>query len=142
MSATSASPAIRPVRGLWPFYAAGALDALVGLDLLLAGPSLAAWLLPGAESLLGVAMGSVLRALGVVLLLVGLDTVVCARSPGLRRFLPALVAAAWVWVTASALVLALDARYFSPAGMAAVALLACAVALLAVLQSRALRAAA
>lgn len=124
---------------LTAFHVGGGLDLLLGADLLLFGGWVAEKLLPGAPEVLGFEAATVVRIVGALLMVVGADTLLMARSTGrLRRLLPAIVWLNWGWVAGSALLLLAAGSAFSGLGIAAVIAVAVAVAALAVAQGRAL----
>jgi len=125
-------------RSLRSFYVGAAIDLVLGLDLLLFGPALAALLMPGQAEVLGVASGTLLRVLGALLIVFALDTVWLARSPNLRRYLPLVIAANWVWVAVSAVAIVAGYSVLSTVGVVAIAAAALIAAELAIFQRRAL----
>lgn len=126
-------------RKLWPFHVGALADTLVGLDLVIFAGDIARLLVPEQATILGFATTSVMRFLGVFLILFAIDTVVLARSQGrLARFLSWIVAANWATVTLAVVVIALWHAAFSAMGIAAVAVIAVAVGIFAALQQRAL----
>ncbi|HEY8553304.1 MAG TPA: hypothetical protein VIL43_02050 [Burkholderiales bacterium] len=137
MAAVVQETAVR-ARSLRPFYVGAAIDLVLGLDLLLFGPALAAWLVPAQAEVLGVASGTLLRALGVLLIVFALETVWLARAPNLRRYLSLAIAANWAWVAVSALAIVAGYSVLSTAGVVAAAATALVAAELAIFQRRAL----
>jgi hypothetical protein len=131
-----------PRRGganMTAFHVGGGLDLLLGADLLLFGGWVADKLLVDQAEVLGMEPATVIRIVGALLLAVGAETLLLARSTGrLRRLLPAIVWLNWAWVAASALLLAVAGSAFSGLGVAAVGAVAIVVAALAVAQGRAL----
>ncbi|HEX7044014.1 MAG TPA: hypothetical protein VF203_05310 [Burkholderiales bacterium] len=125
-------------RSLRSFYVGAAIDLLLGIDLLLFSPALAALLLPGQAEVLGVASGTLLRAFGVLLIVFALDTVWLARTQNLRRYLPLVIAANWAWVAGSAVAIVAGYSVLSTAGIVAIAAVALITAELAIFQRRAL----
>ena len=122
-----------------PFYLGGAIDVLLGLDLLLFGGWIAGAILPDQPQVFGVETATILRILGAALLVVGLDAIVLARSTGrLARLLPAMPALNWAFAAAMILVLALGYGQLSAFGVVAAVVLAAVGAGLAIAQSRAL----
>jgi hypothetical protein len=126
-------------RGLWPFYVGAAADVAVGLMLTAFAGEAAALLMPERDTVLGVATGSLMRFLGVFLLLFALETVIVARASGtMAKFRSWIVAANWATVALAAVVLALWHAAFSALGIAAVTFVGMAVGTFAALQKRAL----
>jgi hypothetical protein len=125
--------------GLWPFYVGAVADVAVGLALSLFAADIAHLLMPDQVTILGFATASVMRFLGVFLLLFALETVVVALSQGaMATFRSWVVAANWATVAAAIVVLALWHSAFSAIGIAAVAVVGVAVGTFAALQRRAL----
>lgn len=126
-------------RTMRPFYIAAGLDLLIGLDLLLFGPAVAELLLPGQKEIFGIASGTLLRGVGVVLILLAAETVWLARSRGrLRRFLSWIVAANWAWVVGSVIAIVAAYSVLSTFGVVAIAVLALVTTELALFQRRTL----
>jgi hypothetical protein len=126
-------------RGLWPFYVGAAADVVVGLGLAVFAGEAAALLMPQQDAIGGFAAASVMRFLGVFLLLFALETVIVARASGaMARFRSWIVAANWATVAAALVVLVAWHAAFSPLGIAAVAFVGMAVGTFAALQQRAL----
>lgn len=109
--------AVSGATGVLLTAGAGALDELLGI------PS--AWLL----------------GVGVFFLVFALDVALVATRPGLRRFAPVIVVGNALWVVASVIAVVAGAWDLTTLGVAFVLAQAGAVALLAVLQARGLRAA-
>ena len=125
--------------GLWPFYVGAVADVAVGLALSLFAADIAHLLMPDQVTILGFATASVMRFLGVFLLLFALETVVVAWSQGaMATFRSWVVAANWATVAAAIVVLALWHSAFSAIGIVAVAVVGVAVGTFAALQRRAL----
>ena len=125
-------------RSLWPFHAGVIADVVVGLDLLVFADPIAGLVLPQQAAILGYTSAAVLQALGAFLLLFAIGTLVVARAQGtLARFRSWIVGANWATVVLAALILAFWHAAFSAAGIAALAIVAAALALLAGLQRRA-----
>jgi len=90
-------------------------------------------------TILGFTTASVMRFLGIVLILFAIETALIARSQGaLGRFRSWIVAANWVTVALAVVVIALWHAAFSAIGMAAAAIVAVAVGIFAALQQRSL----
>lgn len=122
-----------------PFYVGALADTVVGVGLVSFAEAIAPMILPDHATILGIAVSSVLRFLGLFLLVFALDTVVVARSSGaLGRFRSWIVAANWATVAAAVLVLGLWHGALSLLGIAAVAAIALAVGAFASLQQRAI----
>jgi len=120
-----------------PFYAGALADTAVGVGLIAFADSLAPMLMPEQATILGIAVSSVLRFLGVFLLVFAFDTVLVARSKGtLSRFRSWIVGANWATVALAVAVIAAWHALFSPIGVAAVAVVAVAVATFATLQHK------
>jgi hypothetical protein len=138
----SATLAARPRRtarpGLLAFYLGAGFDLLLGLDLLLFGGPVAELVLPNHPELLGVETATLARGLGLALIVVALDGFLFARSPRLRKLLPAIVALNWSWVAVSAVALLFDSDALSGAGVAIVLVVALLTAALGATQARAL----
>lgn len=139
MTDAGATTARRGGGRLTAFHVGGGLDLLLGADLLLFGGWVAETLLPGAPEALGFEAATAVRVVGALLMVVGVDTLLMARSTGrLRRLLPAVVWLNWAWVAGSVLLLLVAGSAFSGLGIAAVIAVALVVAALAVVQARAL----
>lgn len=122
-----------------PFYIGAFADTVVGVGLITSAEFIAPMILPDHPTLLGIAVASVLRFLGLFLLAFALDTIVVARSNGaLGRFRSWIVAANWATVALAVLVLGLWHGALSPLGIALVATIALAVGVFASLQQRAI----
>ena len=127
-------------RSLWPFHVGAIADVVVGLDLVAFSGAIAGLILPQQATILGFSSAAVLQALGLFLILFAIETVVVARAQGmLARFRSWIVVANWATVGLAALILAVWHGALSAPGIAAVAIVATAVAVLAALQQRALR---
>ncbi len=138
----SATLAARPNQtartGLRAFYLGAGFDLLLGLDLLLFGRTISELVLPNHPELFGIATATLARGLGLALVVVAIDGFLFARSPRLRKLLPAIVALNWSWVAVSAVVILFDADALSGAGVAIVIVVALLTAVLGATQSRAL----
>ena len=128
-----------PRSALLPFQIAGAIDVMLGLDLLAFGGTAAALFLPGATDVVGMDPALFVRMLGAALLLVGIETLAAAQIQQFRRFLPAVVAMTWACAAASVAAMALWHGPLSAIGIAFLAVMAAAAATLALAQGRALR---
>ncbi len=125
-------------RNAKAYYAGAAADVAVGTGLVVFAGSIAALVMPGQATILGLPLSSILRFLGVFLLVFAIDTVLIARSQGvLGRFRSWIVAANWVTVALAVAVLALWHALLSPLGIAMVASVALAVGVFASLQQKA-----
>ncbi|MGH8631353.1 MAG: hypothetical protein ACREU7_11410 [Burkholderiales bacterium] len=128
-----------PGRGMWPFHLGAAADVVVGLALTFFAGDAARLVLPEHPLILGLATASVMRFLGVFLLLFALETVIVARSTGaMAKFRSWIVAANWATVALALVVIAMWHSAFSAVGIAAVAVVAVSVGTFAALQGRAL----
>lgn len=124
---------------MWAFHAGAAADVVVGLALTFFAGDAARLLLPEQPVILGLATASVMRFLGVFLILFALETVIVARSTGsMARFRSWIVAANWATVALALVVIAVWHAAFSAIGIAAVAVVAVSVGTFAALQRRAL----
>ncbi|MBX9964226.1 MAG: hypothetical protein K2Y35_14295 [Burkholderiales bacterium] len=122
-----------------PFYVGAFADTVVGVGLVAFAKTIAPLILPDHPAILGIAVSSVLRFLGLFLLVFALDTVMVARSNGvLGRFRSWIVAANWATVALAVLVLGLWHGALSLLGIAMVAAIALAVGVFASLQQRAI----
>ncbi len=123
----------------WPFHVGAAADVLVGLDLVFFADYVAQLMMPEQATILGFATASVMRFLGVFLILFAIETVVVARSQGaMANFRTWIVAANWATVAMAVVVIAGWHAAFSAIGVAALAIIAVAVGIFAALQQRAL----
>jgi hypothetical protein len=141
MSATSTSSLVSRLvaRKPLPFYVGAFADTVVGVGLVTFAEAMAPMILPDHPTILGIEVSSVLRFLGLFLLVFALDTVVVARAGGaLGRFRSWIVAANWATVAAAVLVLGLWHGALSLLGIAMVAAIALAVGVFASLQQRAI----
>jgi len=130
----TASSAARPAL---PFHLGAAADLLVGLDLALFGPDVARLAMPAVEKLLGADPGTVLRVLGVALIVFAIDTVLIARSQGRLARLRGWIANANLASAALGAVVLLTAHAaLSSIGFAAVAAISVALAVLGIWQRR------
>jgi hypothetical protein len=124
---------------MWPFYVGAAADTVVGIALTAFSAEAAGLLLPEQAAILGLATASVIRFLGLFLILFALETVIVARATGTAaRFRSWIVAANWATVALALLVLVLWHSALSTLGIAAVAAVAVSVGAFAALQHRAL----
>lgn len=141
MSAIAHSASVsRPAgRGLWPFHLGAFADIVVGLDLVLFADYIARLAMPHQATILGLDTASVMRGLGVFLILFAIETMTVARSTGaLARFRAWVVAANWATVALAAIVIAFWRGALSATGVAAVTAIGLALAVLSTLQQRAL----
>ena len=126
-------------RTHWPFNVGAAADVIVGLDLAFFADYVARLTMPEQATILGFTTASVMRFLGIFLILFAIETTLIARSQGaLGRFRSWIVAANWVTVALAVVVIALWHAAFSAIGMAAAATIAVAVGIFAALQQRSL----
>lgn len=126
-------------HGMWPFYVGAAADTVVGIALTVFSAEAATLLLPERPAILGFATASVIRLLGLFLILFAFETVIVARATGsAARFRSGIVAANWATVALALLILVLWHSALSPLGIAAVATVAVSVGAFAALQHKAL----
>ena len=126
-------------RNPMAFHIGAAADVLVGMGLTVFAGDVASLLLPQHAEILGIAAASVMRFLGLFLILFAIETVVVARSQGaLGRFRSWIVGANWATVALAIVVIAAWHAALSMLGIAAVAAIAVAVGLFAFLQGRSL----
>lgn len=126
-------------RPLWAFHVGAAADAAVGAGLLAFAPQAAALILPGHGEIAGLAVASILRGLGIFLLLFALETVVVVRANGtLAGFRSWIVRANWATVALVAVLLGLAGGAFSAIGLVALAFVGLFVAGITCLQQKAL----
>jgi len=127
-SIPSSTTAMRPLA---PFHLGAAADIVVGLALALFGPDVAQRMLPTLQSLLGTEPGTVLRVLGIALIVFAVDTIVIARARGrLARLRPWIAKANLASAVLAGVLLLLAYPAFSPIGIAAVAAIAVALVLI------------
>jgi hypothetical protein len=124
-------------RTLAPFYLGAAADIVVGLELALFGPDVAQIMMPSLGSLLGADPGTVMRVLGVVLLVFAVDTILIARSKGRLARLRPWIARANLGSAALAGLLLAAYPAFSTVGVAAVAVIAVALGVIGLWQHKA-----
>lgn len=123
----------------WPFHLGAAADVVVGLGLVLFAGNIARLAMPEHDTILGFATSSVMRFLGVFLILFAIETVVLARSQGrLARYLSWIVMANWATVALAIILLAASHSAFSAIGIAALMVVAAAVGIFAFLQQKSL----
>jgi hypothetical protein len=121
------------------FYVGAVADVVVGLDLTIFGPEIARLILPDHVTIRGFESASMMRFLGLFLILFAIETVVVARSQGtLGRFRSWIVAANWATVVLAVVVLAAAHSAFSVLGIAAVVAIVVAVGVIAFLQGKSL----
>lgn len=85
-----------------PFVIGAAADLLLGLDLLVAGNFMAAWLAPGIPTVAGVPTGTVLHGVGAALLIVAVATLAFTWLDASRKTLWSIVLLNEAWVIGSA----------------------------------------
>lgn len=124
--------------GLRAFYIGAAIDFVLGLELVLFGPAVAALLLTEPTQLFGIEGGTLLRVLGAALIVLAAETFWLARSSTLQRYLKLVVAANWAWVAASAVAVVAGYTALSTFGVVAITAVALVAAELAIFQRRAL----
>ena len=90
-----------------PFVIGAAADLLLGLDLLVAGNFMAAWLAPGIPTVLGVPTGAVLHIVGAALLIVAAATLAFTWLDASRKTLWTVVLLNEAWVLGSAILVVL-----------------------------------
>lgn len=125
----------------WPFYLGAAVDIVLGFDLLVFTDWIAGTILPGGTAIAGIALPAVLRGIGVVLLVIGLETAVMARNPVRWRQGLWVIAGLNVVAAASAIAdLLFAVAMLSAAGIPVMVAVAAGCLGLTALQVRALRA--
>jgi hypothetical protein len=124
-----------------PFVIGAAADLLLGLDLLVAGNFMAAWLAPGIPTVLGVPTGTVLHIVGAALLIVAVATLAFTWLDASRRTLWSIIVLNEAWVIGSAVLVAVAHEAFSGVGNGIVLGLAVILAALTFFQYRNLRSA-
>lgn len=116
-------------RRLAPFYIGAAADILIGLELALFGPAIAQLLMPAHEQVLGMPAGTLLRVLGVALIVFAIDTIIVARSRGkLAQFRSWIVKSNFATAAFAVMLLLAAHSAFSTFGIAAIAVIAVALA--------------
>ncbi|MCC7548956.1 MAG: hypothetical protein IT532_14440 [Burkholderiales bacterium] len=134
---TQSVPVSGTSRSSLPFHLGAGADVLVGLELALFGPDVARLTMPALDTLLGADPGSVLRVLGLALIVFAIDTVLVARSHGRLGRLRAWIANANLATAALGALLLLAAHAaLSPIGIAAVAAICVALAVIGAWQRR------
>lgn len=124
-----------------PFVIGAAADLLLGLDLLVAGEFMAAWLAPGIPTVLGLPTATVLHVVGAGLLVVAAATLAFTWLDASRRTLWSIVLLNEAWVIGSAALVAVAHELLSGLGNVVVLGLAAVLAGLTVFQFRNIRAA-
>jgi hypothetical protein len=122
-----------------PFVFGAAADLLLGLDLLVAGNFMAAWLAPGIPTVLGVPTGAMLHIVGAALLIVAVATLAFTWLDASRRTLWSIIVLNEAWVIGSAVLVAVAHEAFSGLGNGIVLGLAIILAALTFFQYRNLR---
>ena len=123
-----------------PFVIGAAADLLLGLDLLVAGDFMAAWLAPGIPTVLGLPAGTALNIVGVGLVIAAVATLACTWLDASRKTLWSVVLLNEAWVVGSAILVALAHDLLSGAGNAVVLGIAVVLAGLTYVQFRNIRA--
>ena len=99
-----------------PFVIGAAADLLLGLDLLVAGNFMAAWLAPGVQTVLGIPTASVVHGIGALLLAVAAATLAFTWLDASRKTLWTIVVLNEAWIAGSAVLVALAHDALSGAG--------------------------
>ncbi len=124
-----------------PFVIGAAADLLLGLDLLVAGNFMAAWLAPGIQTVAGIATGTLLHGVGAALLVVAAATLAFTWLDASRKTLWSVVLLNEAWVVGSAILVVFAHEALSGAGNAIVLGLAIVLAGLTFAQFRNIRSA-
>ncbi|MFO0988282.1 MAG: hypothetical protein U1F37_13095 [Alphaproteobacteria bacterium] len=103
-----------------PFVIGAAADLLLGLDLLVAGEMMAAWLAPGLPTVLGLPAAAVLNIVGAGLLVVAAATLAFTWLDASRKTLWSIVLLNEAWVIGSAILVAVAHELLSGIGNAIV----------------------
>lgn len=90
-----------------PFVIGAAADLLLGLDLLVAGNFMAAWLAPGIETVAGIPTGTILHGVGAALLVVAAATLAFTWLDASRKTLWTVILLNEAWVIGSAVLVVL-----------------------------------
>ena len=122
-----------------PFVIGATADLLLGLDLLVAGRFMANWLVPGAETVAGIPMATVLYGIGALLLIAAVATLAFTWLDASRRTLWTIVVLNELWILGSVALVILAPDVFSDTGLAIVLGLAALLAGLTYIQFRNLR---
>ena len=122
-----------------PFVIGAAADLLLGLDLLVAGEFMAAWLAPGIQTVAGLTTATVLHIVGAGLLIVAAATLAFTWLDASRKTLWSIVLLNEAWVIGSAVLVALAHEALSGAGNAIVLGVAIVLAALTFVQFRNIR---
>lgn len=123
-----------------PFVIGAAADLLLGLDLLVAGEFMAAWLAPGIPTVLGLPTATVLHIVGAGLLIVAVATLAFTWLDASRKTLWSIVLLNEAWVIGSAVLVVFAHDLLSGFGNAIVLGLAIVLAALTFFQFRNIRA--
>ncbi len=123
-----------------PFVIGAAADLLLGVDLLVAGEFMAAWLAPGIPAVLGLPTADALHIVGAGLLAVAVATLAFTWLDASRRTLWSVVFLNETWVIGSAVLVVFAHGALSGAGNAIVLGLAAVLAGLTYFQFRTIRA--
>ena len=99
-----------------PFVIGAAADLLLGLDLLVAGDLMAAWLAPGIQTVLGLPTATVLNIVGAGLLVVAVATLAFTWLDASRKTLWSVVLLNEAWVIGSAILVAVAHELLSGFG--------------------------
>ncbi|HEY7610084.1 MAG TPA: hypothetical protein VIF14_12685 [Alphaproteobacteria bacterium] len=122
-----------------PFVVGAAADLLLGLDLLVAGNFMAAWLAPGVQAVLGVPTAAVAHGIGVLLLVVAAATLAFTWLDASRKTLWTVIVLNEAWIAGSAVLVVFAHETLSGAGNAIVLGIAVVLAGLTFVQFRNLR---
>jgi hypothetical protein len=122
-----------------PFVVGAAADLLLGLDLLVAGNFMAAWLAPGVQTVLGVPTAAVVHGIGALLLVVAAATLAFTWLDASRKTLWTVIVLNEAWIAGSAILVAFAHDALSGAGNAIVLGVATVLAGLTFVQFRNLR---
>jgi hypothetical protein len=123
-----------------PFVIGAAADLLLGLDLLVAGEFMAAWLAAGIPTVLGLPTATVLHIVGAGLLIVAVATLAFTWLDASRKTLWSIVLLNEAWVIGSAVLVVFAHDLLSGFGNAIVLGLAIVLAALTFFQFRNIRA--
>lgn len=123
-----------------PFVIGAAADLLLGLDLLVAGEFMAAWLAPGIPTVLGLPAGTALNIVGLGLVIAAVATLASTWLDASRKTLWSVVLLNEGWIVGSAVLVALAHDRLSGPGNAVVLGIAFVLAGLTYVQFRNIRA--
>ncbi len=123
-----------------PFVIGAAADLLLGLDLLVAGEMMAAWLAPGIPTAFGLPTAAVLNIVGAGLLVVAVATLAFTWLDASRKTLWSIVLLNEAWVIGSAFLVAFAHELLSGFGNTVVLGVAIVLAVLTFFQFRNIRA--